>query len=79
MTAQVDRGIPEARVDDLDLDDPADAAKWQQRLTDMSRRRLEVARERLERMGVIDETGALVSDEEPPEMNPALGTSIETG
>jgi hypothetical protein len=76
---QSDNPITMARVDDLDLDDPKDAAEWDRRLAALAKERLEQARARLQKMGVIDETGAIVSDEEPAEMDPARETSVETG
>ncbi len=58
--------IPEARVDDLDLDDGRDHALWQERLDALAKARLARARERLERMGIIDGEGHLVSNEPRP-------------
>jgi hypothetical protein len=43
--------IPEARVDDLDLDDDTDAATWDARMDALAERRIRQARERLEQMG----------------------------
>jgi hypothetical protein len=71
--------IPEARVDDLDLDDEADAATWDTRMDAMAERRIQQARARLEQMGVIDGDGHLVSRELPPDMRPTSLTSVETG
>ncbi len=71
--------IPEARVDDLDLDVEADAATWDARMDAMAERRIQQARARLERMGVIDRDGRLVSRELPPDMRPSSLTSVETG
>lgn len=75
--------IPEARVDDLDLDDEADAATWDARMDAMAERRIGQARARLEQMGVIDRDGHLVSKELPPDMLPNMlptsSTSVETG
>lgn len=71
--------IPEARVDDLDLDDETDRAEWERRLEALAGVRLGQARARLQRMGVIDEDGRLVSNTVPADMAPASDTSVETG
>jgi len=71
--------IPEARLDDLDLDNEADVATWDARMDAMAERRIQQARARLEAMGVIDRDGHLVSRELPPDMLPTSLTSIETG
>jgi hypothetical protein len=71
--------IPEARVDDLDLDDEADVATWDARMDAMAEQRIQQARARLEQMGVIDHEGHLVSRELPPDMRPTSLTSVETG
>jgi len=71
--------IPEARVDDLDLGDDADATTWDARMDAMAERRIRQARARLEQMGIIDRDGHLVSRELPPDMRPTSVTSVETG
>lgn len=71
--------IPEARVDDLDLDNEQDRAEWERRLAALAQSRLDQARARLERMGVIDGEGRLVSSAVPADMMPASDTSVETG
>jgi hypothetical protein len=71
--------IPEARVDDLDLDDEADAATWDARMDAMAERRILQARARLEQMGVIDRDGHLVSRELAPDTRSTSLTSVETG
>ena len=71
--------IPEARVDDLDLDNEADVATWDARMDAMADRRIRQARARLEQMGIIDRDGRLVSREVPPDMRPTSVTSVETG
>ena len=71
--------IPEARVDDLDLDDDADAATWDARMDAMAEQRIRQARTRLEQMGVIDHDGHIVSRELPADMLPASRTTVETG
>ena len=80
MPAMIDESlIPEARVDDLDLEKEADAATWDARMDAMAERRIRQARARLEQMGVIDCDGQLVSRELPPDMSPTSLTSVETG
>lgn len=74
-----DYPIPEARVDDLDLDDEVDAAAWDARMDALADRRILQARARLQQMGVIDRGGRLVSRELPPDMLPTTSTSVETG
>jgi len=69
--------IPEARVDDLDLDDDADAATWDARMDAMAECRIQQARARLEQMGVIDREGKLLSRELPPEMLPTSRKTTE--
>jgi hypothetical protein len=71
--------IPEARVDDLNLDNEADAATWDARMDAMADQRIRQARARLEQMGVIDRAGHLVSRQLPPDMLPTSLTSVETG
>ncbi len=71
--------IPEARVDDLDLDNEKDRAEWERRLAALAQSRLDQARGRLERMGVIDGEGHLLSSTVPADMLPASDTSVETG
>lgn len=71
--------IPAARVDDLDLDRDEDRAEWRRRLAELATARLATARDRLERLGIIDADGALVSAELPPDMLPDSDTTLETG
>ncbi len=80
MPLKIDESpIPEARVDDLDLDKEGDAATWDARMDAMAERRIRQARARLEQMGVIDREGQLVSRQLPPDMLPTSLTSVETG
>lgn len=74
-----DRLIPQARVDDLDLDNEADSAAWDARLVALADQRIEQARSRLERMGIIDKQGNLVPKEIPADMLPGSETSVVTG
>lgn len=71
--------IPDARVDDLDLDREEDRAEWRRRLAELAEVRLASARARLARLGVIDADGALVSRELPPDMLPDSDATLETG
>lgn len=71
--------IPSARVDDLDLDLAADEEEWERRVMQLAAARVEAARARLERLGIIDADGKLVSRELPPDMMPESDTTLETG
>jgi hypothetical protein len=71
--------IPSARFDDLDLDRDDDRAEWHRRLRELATARLATARARLERLGIIDAKGKLVSTELPPDMLPESDTTLETG
>jgi len=79
MNATMTSSIPSARVDDLDLDREEDRAEWENRLQALATVRLEAARARLERLGVIDAAGDLVSNELPPDMLPDSEATLETG
>jgi hypothetical protein len=71
--------IPAARFDDLDLDRNEDRAEWHRRLRELATARLATARARLERLGIVDVEGNLVSTELPPDMLPDSDTTLETG
>lgn len=71
--------IPSARVDDLDFEREEDNEEWLRRLDALATTRLADARARLERLGVIDADGNLVSHELPPDMLPDSDTTLETG
>ena len=71
--------IPQARVDDLDLDREEDRVEWRRRLAELATARLASARARLERLGIVDADGKLVSPELPPDMLPDSDTTLETG
>ncbi len=71
--------IPSARFDDLDLDRDEDRAEWHRRLSELATARLAAARTRLERLGIIDSDGNLLSTELPPDMLPDSDTTLETG
>ena len=62
--------IPSAHFDDLDID--ADREERERRLMSLASERLAAARARLERLGIIDAEGNLVSNALPPDM---LGTA----
>jgi hypothetical protein len=79
LSATVPPSIPSARMDDLDLDREEDNEEWQRRLNALATTRLAAARTRLERLGIIDADGQLVSDELPPDMLPDSDTTLETG
>jgi hypothetical protein len=71
--------IPSAPFDDLDLDRPEDEAEWDRRVMALAEARIAVERVRLERLGVIDANGDLVSRELPPDMRAESDTTLETG
>lgn len=71
--------IPAARFDDLDLDRDKDREEWHRRLGAVAEARLAAARARLERLGIVDAEGKLVSTELPPDMLPESDTTLETG
>jgi len=69
--------IPDARVDDLDLNREEDRVEWRRRLAELAAARLTSARSRLKQLGVIDADGALISRELP--MLPDSDATLETG
>jgi hypothetical protein len=71
--------IPSAPFDDLDLDLEEDRSEWERRLMSLAAARIKAARARLERLGIIDSDGNLVSSELPPDMLPDSDTTLETG
>jgi hypothetical protein len=71
--------IPSAPFDDLDLDRDEDEAEWERRVMSLAAARLKAARARLERIGVIDADGRLVSTELPRDMLPDSDATLETG
>jgi hypothetical protein len=71
--------IPSAPFDDLDLDRPEDEEEWERRVMALAATRIGTERERLERLGIVDANGNLVSTELPPDMRPESDTTIETG
>jgi hypothetical protein len=71
--------IPSAPFDDLDLDRLEDEEEWERRVMALAAARIAAERVRLERLGIIDANGDLVSRELPPDMLPESDTTLETG
>jgi hypothetical protein len=71
--------IPSASFADLDLDRPDDEEEWDRRVMALAAERIAAERARLERLGIIDAEGDLVSRELPPDMLPESDTTLETG
>lgn len=71
--------IPSAPFDDLDLDRPEDEQEWERRVMALAATRIAAERTRLERLGIIDAKGELVSTSLPPDMLPESDTTVETG
>lgn len=71
--------IPNARVDDLDIEQDQGELEWERRVMLLSSERIGSARARLEQLGIIDAAGNLVSRTLPPDMDPASDTTLETG
>jgi hypothetical protein len=71
--------IPSAPIGDLDLDRDDDEEEWERRVMELASVRIQAARARLERLGIIDADGKLVSSELPPDMMPDSDTTLETG
>jgi hypothetical protein len=71
--------IPSAPVSDLDIDRDGDEEEWERRVMQLAAVRIQAARARLERLGIIDADAKLVSSELPPDMTPESDTTLETG
>ena len=71
--------IPSAPFDDLDLDRPEDEEEWDRRVMALAAARIAAERVRLQRLGIVDANGDLVSRELPPDMLPEADTTLETG
>ena len=71
--------IPSAPVDDLDIEHDEDELEWERRAMDLATRRIQGARARLEQLGIVDDDGEIVSTSLPTDMDPAAGTTLETG
>jgi hypothetical protein len=63
--------IPSAPFDDLDLDNPEDEAEWHRRVMALAAERIAAERVRLERLGIIDAQGELVSGAFHPTCSPS--------
>ncbi|HKY34461.1 MAG TPA: hypothetical protein VJN18_00865 [Polyangiaceae bacterium] len=71
--------IPSAPLDDLDLDREGDEQEWERRAMALAATRIDAARVRLQRLGVIDVDGKLVSTDLPADMLADSDTTLETG
>lgn len=71
--------IPSAPFDDLDLDRDEDEQEWERRVMTLAATRIASARVRLERLGIVDGDGKLVSTELPADMLPDSDATLETG
>ena len=71
--------IPSASFDDLDLDRPEDEEEWDRRVMALAAARVAAERVRVERLGIIDANGDLVSRELPPDMLPESDATLEIG
>lgn len=71
--------IPSAPFDDLDLDRAEDEEEWERRVMALAAERIVAERVRLERLGIVDANGNLVSRELPPDMLPESDVTVETG
>jgi len=60
--------IPSAPFDDLDLDREGDEQEWERRAMALAATRIDAARTRLQRLGVIDVDGKLLSTDLPADM-----------
>ena len=72
-------GVPAAPFQGLDLTDADDFERWEERVYERGRQRMQVARERLAEMGVVRDDGTLASEELPHDMLPESKSSMETG
>ena len=64
---------------DLDLDRGEDEEEWERRVMAVATTRIATERARLERLGIIDANGDLVSTALPPDMLAESDTTLETG
>jgi hypothetical protein len=71
--------IPSAPVGTLDLDRDEDEERWERRLMDLASGRILAARARLVRLGIVDDSGAVVSTALPPDMAADSDATVETG
>jgi len=56
-----------------------DQEEWDRRVMALASARIAAERSRLERLGIIDANGDLVSRQLPPDMQPESDTTVETG
>ncbi|MBI2392254.1 MAG: hypothetical protein HYV09_21885 [Deltaproteobacteria bacterium] len=78
-TTELVSTIPSAPFDDLDLDRAEGEEEWERRVMALAATRIAAERARLERLGIIDANGDLVSRELPPDMLPDSDATVETG
>jgi hypothetical protein len=71
--------IPSVPFGDLDLDRPECEEEWDRRVMALASARIVAERTRLERLGIINANGELVSHELPPDMLAESDTTLETG
>jgi hypothetical protein len=71
--------IPSAPFDDLDLDRAEDEEEWERRVMALAAVRIAAERVRLERLGILDANGELVSRVLPSDMLDGSDTTLETG
>jgi hypothetical protein len=71
--------LPSAPFNDLDLDLEGDEQEWERRAMALAAARIDAARARLQRLGVIDVDGKLTSTDLPIDMQAAADTTLETG
>jgi hypothetical protein len=71
--------IPSAPVVDLDVDREPDEEEWERRVMHLASERIQSARTRFERLGIVDANGVLVSEVLPPDMASDSDTTLETG
>jgi hypothetical protein len=79
MRADALSPIPSAPFDDLDLDRSQGEDEWERRVMTLAAARIVAERTRLERLGIIDAHGDLISQDLPPDMLPKSDTTLETG
>jgi hypothetical protein len=71
--------IPSAPFDDLDLDRPEDEEETERRVMALAATRIAEERIRMEKLGIIDAEGNLISTELTPDMLPGSGMGCRIG
>jgi hypothetical protein len=71
--------IPSAPFDDLDLNAGGDEEEWERHVMTLATSRIAAEQARLERLGIIDANGDLVSTALPPDRLAESETTLETG